>query len=413
MPTRQRITFPSQDGAQLAAALELPDRPPRAFVLFAHCFTCGKDIAAAARIARTLAANGFAVLRFDFTGLGGSEGDFANTNFSSNVADLLAAAAWLRSEHEAPQILVGHSLGGTAVLMAAPDIPEARAVVTIAAPASPEHVVKQFADDVAEIRDKGEAVVDLAGREFRIRRQFLDDVRDQPLTDSLGGLKRALLVFHAPFDATVPIEQATRLFSAAKHPKSFISLDGADHLVSDVADAQYVANSIAAWVVRYLSDPEPSSKSNPEPDAKVEVPAGQVVVGEGNKRFLRDVASDDHAWTADEPKRVGGDNLGPDPYEHLLAALGTCTSMTVRMYANRKNWPLEEIEVILAHTREHAQDCEDCIDKPVQVDVLSQTVRLEGELDTSQRARLMEIADRCPVHKTLEKALRIDTSEST
>ena len=401
MPTRQRITFANRAGEQLAAALELPDRTPRAYALFAHCFTCGKDIAAATRISRTLAANGIAVLRFDFTGLGSSEGDFANTNFSSNISDLLAAAEYLRREHTAPKLLIGHSLGGTAVLAAAQEIPESKAVVTIGAPASPDHVVKQFADTVSEIEAKGDAVVTLAGREFRVERQFLEDLRSHPLTDRVASLKKALLVFHAPFDATVAVEQATQIFTAAKHPKSFISLDGADHLLSKLEDAQYVANAITAWVERYL----PDIPSTDKPD----VPGGEVLIGEGNKRFLREVTSDDHAWVADEPKRVGGDNLGPDPYEHLLAALGTCTSMTIRMYANHKGWPLEDIQVQLEHTREHARDCADCDDKPAQIDVLSRAIRLEGALDASQRKRLMEIADRCPVHRTLEGTLRIDT----
>jgi len=403
MPTRQRITFTNHSGEQLAAALELPDRSPRAYALFAHCFTCGKDIAAATRISRTLAANGIAVLRFDFTGLGSSEGDFANTNFSSNISDLVAAAEYLRREHAAPELLIGHSLGGTAVLAAAQQIPESKAVVTIGAPVSPDHVVKQFAETVSEIEARGDALVSLAGREFRVARQFLEDLRSHPLTDRVAGLKKALLVFHAPFDATVAVEQATQIFTAAKHPKSFISLDSADHLLSKLEDAQYVANAITSWVERYLPDIPATDK----PD----VPGGEVLIGEGNKRFLCDVTSDDHAWVADEPKRVGGDNLGPDPYEHLLAALGSCTSMTIRMYANHKEWPLEDIQVQLEHTREHARDCADCDDKPAQIDVLSRAIRLEGALDASQRKRLMEIADRCPVHRTLEGTLRIDTVE--
>lgn len=344
MTTRQRISFANASGEQLAAALELPDAPPRAFALFAHCFTCGKDIATATRITRTLAANGFAVLRFDFTGLGGSDGDFANTNFSSNVADLLAAAQYLRTEHAAPQLLIGHSLGGTAMLAAAAEISESKAVVTIGAPATPDHVVKQFADDLPQIEAEGDAVVSLAGREFRIQQQFVDDLRTQPLVDRIGTLKKALLVFHAPFDATVSVDQATQIFAAAKHPKSFVSLDGADHLVSKLEDAQYVADTIATWVKRYLPDPPPVQSSD--------VPGGELLVDEGNRRFLREVSSDDHTWLADEPKHVGGDNLGPDPYEHLLAALGTCTSMTIRMYANRKGWPLEDVRVQLEHSRE-------------------------------------------------------------
>lgn len=404
MPTRQRINFPNQHNDSLAAVLELPDHPVQAYVLFAHCFSCGKDIAAASRISRTLAATGLAVLRFDFTGLGASEGDFGNTNFSSNIEDLLAAAAWLRAEYAAPQILIGHSLGGTAMLAAASQIPESRAVVTIGAPASPEHVLHQLSGQIpASGTSDDNTRIALAGREFLVSTRFLDDVRDHPLRESVAGLKKALLVFHAPFDDTVSIEEAGEIYSAAKHPKSFISLHGADHLLSRLEDAQYVANTITAWAARYLID-ESAEK-------RLEVPGGDVFVGEGNRRFLRDIVTDDHAWLADEPKKVGGDNLGPDPYEHLLAALGACTSMTIRMYANRKKWPLENVTVQLQHSREHAQDCIDCETKSVQVDVLRREVKFEGPLDQVQRERLMEIADRCPVHKTLEGQIRIDTTE--
>ena len=408
MPIRQRISFPNPAGELLSAALELPDTQTRAFALFAHCFTCGKDNAAASRIARTLAAKGIAVLRFDFTGLGSSQGDFANSNFHSNVQDLLAAADFLRAEYSAPQLLIGHSLGGTAVLAAAPQIAEARAVVTIGSPANPEHLIKQFAGKIEQIERDGVATVALAGREFQIQRQFLKDLRERPLAGQLGNLGKALLVMHAPFDSIVDISQAGEIFTAAKHPKSFISLDGADHLVSKLEDAQYVADTISAWVGRHIinAEPNPGRTSSEKTES---VPGGHVFIGEGNQRFLREVAADDHAWLADEPKRMGGDNLGPDPYEHLLASLGTCTSMTIRMYANRKKWPLEDVRIQLEHSREHAKDCAECDDKPAKVDVLSRRITLVGPLDDEQRARLMEIADRCPVHRTLEGELRIDT----
>lgn len=408
MPTRQRISFANNADEQLSASLELPDTQARAFALFAHCFTCGKDNAAASRISRTLAAKGIAVLRFDFTGLGSSEGDFANSNFHSNVQDLLAAAEFLRTEFSAPQLLIGHSLGGTAVLAAAPQIAEATAIVTIGSPANPEHLIKQFAGQLEKIERDGVATVALAGREFQIQRQFVEDLRQQPLTQQLGSLKKALLVMHAPFDNIVDIGQAGEIFGAAKHPKSFISLDGADHLVSKLEDAQYVADTISSWVGRHIVIKEADA---PDSKAKAEVPGGQVFIGEGNQRFLREVATDDHAWLSDEPKRMGGDNLGPDPYEHLLASLGTCTSMTIRMYANRKQWPLEDVRIRLEHSREHAKDCEDCDDKPTKVDVLSRSITLVGPLDEKQRARLMQIADRCPVHRTLEGELRIDTQQ--
>lgn len=403
MPSRQRITFRNAQGDQLAAALELPDRSPKAYALFAHCFTCGKNIAAATRITRTLAARGIAVLRFDFTGLGSSDGDFANSNFSSNVQDLLSAAAFLRDSYQAPALLIGHSLGGTAVLAAAADIPEASAVVTIGAPAAPSHVIKQFAGSIATIKSEGRATVDLAGRDFSIHEQFVSDLQTYPMTERLGKLRKALLVFHSPLDDTVSVDQATQIFAAAKHPKSFVSLDGVDHLVSRVEDAQYIATTLAAWAMRYL--PKAQSGSRPQ------LAGGEVFVGEGNQRFLRDVHSDSHSWVADEPKRVGGDDLGPDPYEHLLAALGTCSSMTIRMYANRKQWPLDDVQIRLTHSREHVTDCEGCEDLGSKVDVLRRLIRLEGNLDASQRARLIEIADRCPVHRTLEGPLEIVTQE--
>ncbi|MFV2090906.1 MAG: alpha/beta fold hydrolase [Pseudomonadales bacterium] len=401
--SRQKVQFPNGRGEELAALLELPDKPAIAFALFAHCFTCGKDIAAAARISRALTARGFAVLRFDFTGLGSSEGEFANTNFSSNVEDLIAAADYLRTNHSAPTLLIGHSLGGTAMLFAASRIGEAKAVATIGAPASSDHVIKQFQVRVADIESRGEAEVTLAGRQFRIQKQFLDDLASRDLAAEIGRWKRALLVLHAPWDEVVSIDEAGKIFQAAKHPKSFISLDGADHLLSDIGHAQYAANTIAAWSVSYL----PANETQVPPD----VERGSVWVGEGNHKFLRDIHSDDHYWLADEPKRVGGDNLGPDPYEHLLAALGACTSMTIRMYANHKSWPLEDVAVHLTHSREYVRDCEDCEapDSGTRLEVLRRYVSLEGPLDEAQRQRLMEIADRCPVHRSLQGRLKIET----
>ncbi|MCB1684153.1 MAG: OsmC family protein [Pseudomonadales bacterium] len=400
MPTTRKLEFPNTRGESLAGALNLPDREPRAWVLFAHCFTCDRNSVAAARIARGLAAHGYAVLRFDFTGLGSSSGEFANTSFSSNVEDLVAAADYLRREYQAPALLIGHSLGGTAVLSAAGQIDECRAVVTIGAPATPEHVEKQFGASRAQIEREGEAEVSLAGRKFRIRRAFLEDLKQHPLADQVARLRRALLVFHAPLDEVVSIDEAGRIFMAARHPKSFVSLDGADHLLTRLADAQYVADTIAAWVSRYLSQEEP---------VRPPVQGGEVLVAEVNQRFTREITTDDHAWLGDEPKSAGGDNLGPDPYEHLLAALGACTSMTLRMYANRKAWPLDDVEVRVTHERRHIEDCQNCESEDGKVEVLSRHIILQGSLSQEQRSRLMEIADRCPVHRTLEADLRIET----
>ncbi len=398
-----RIEFPNTHGEQLSAALSLPAQPePRGYVLFAHCFTCGKNIAAASRISRALTAHGFAVLRFDFTGLGNSEGDFANTNFSSNVEDLLAAADFLRTSYLAPVLMIGHSLGGAAVLAAAEQVPECRAVCTIGAPATPAHLLQKLEEDPAAATPSYSITV--GQRSFPIQQQFVNDLTDAKVTDKLSRLKRALLVLHAPLDEIVSIDEASKIFQHAKHPKSFVSLDGADHLVSRAEDAEYVADIIAAWAKRYI----PTSQ-NAQKEA---VANGQVLVGEANKKFLRQVATDDHAWVADEPKKVGGDNLGPDPYEHLLAALGTCTSMTIRMYANHKKIPLEDVDITLSHSREHNKDCEECDEPTARLDVLRRSIKLTGNLSDAERTRLLQIADRCPVHKTLEGDLQIRTESS-
>ena len=400
-----KITFTGIDGQALAARLDSPAGPVRAFALFAHCFTCSKDIFAASRIARGLAEKGIAVLRFDFTGLGASEGEFANTNFSSNVQDLLAAAEHLRQHYQGPAILIGHSLGGAAVLAAAGDIPECKAVATIGAPADPAHVAHNFQPNLEEIEAKGEASVQLAGRSFTIKKQFLDDVREQRLSQRVASLKRALLVFHAPLDETVGIDNATQIFVAAKHPKSFVSLDKADHLLSRHEDAGYVAEVLAAWAARYL----PSTDKDEKETQPVK---GVVVRSTGQGRFTQEVLARHHRLLADEPKNVEGAlDLGPSPYEYLLAGLGACTSMTLRMYADRKGWPLEGVSVALEHGRIHSEDCSDCDTKEGKVDEISRELTLSGPLDQAQRKRLLEIADMCPVHRTLENEIKIRTRE--
>ncbi|CAA0081811.1 Uncharacterised protein [Halioglobus japonicus] len=397
---RQKVDFTS-NGVALSGALETPESDIRCYAVFAHCFTCGKDIAAASRIARALTASGIAVLRFDFTGLGNSDGDFSNTNFSSNLQDLLAAVDFLRREYAAPELLIGHSLGGAAVLAMASDVPEVKAVVTIGAPHGAEHVKHNFKASLSEIDRAGEAQVILGDRQFLIKKQFLEDLDSHPLVD-LGKLRKALLVMHSPLDAVVPIDEAEKIYVAARHPKSFVSLDDADHLLSRKEDSEYVAATIAAWVTRYLT---------PIDDApRVPVAQGYVRVEEKNHKFTQHVWSDSHYWLADEPKAVGGDNTGPDPYEHLLAALGACTSMTLRMYAGRKKIPLDHVVVELKHGRDYLHDCEGCEqDKGTQIDVLQREITLQGALSEEERARLLEIADRCPVHRTLHNHLQVRT----
>ncbi|GGI92974.1 osmotically inducible protein C [Shewanella hanedai] len=397
---REKIEFPSKD-AILAGLLERPDGQVSAYALFAHCFTCGKDIAAASRISRALVQQGIAVLRFDFTGLGNSDGDFANTNFSSNLDDLKAAADFLRCEYEAPQLLIGHSLGGAAVLAIANQIPESKAVVTIGAPASPEHVAHNFAASMDEIQSQGLAHVNLGPRQFTIKKQFLDDLA-QHAKQAFNLDKKALLVMHSPVDDTVSIDQAERIYTQAKHPKSFVSLDSADHLLTNKADATYVANVIASWSSRYLD-------SSISPQSLQQVASGHLRVEERDHKFTQTIISDSHIWLADEPIKVGGKDLGPDPYEHLLAALGACTSMTMRMYAERKKWPLQDIKIDLTHNRTYIKDCETCESGKGQLDTLSRKIELIGDLSDEQKQALLVISEKCPVHKTLHSKLVVTT----
>jgi len=399
-----KIEFPGASGATLAARLDTPQGLIRAYALFAHCFTCSKDIFAAARISQGLAERGIAVLRFDFTGLGHSDGEFANTNFSSNVADLLAAVSWLRETHEAPAIVVGHSLGGAAVLAAAKSIPEAKAIATIGAPSDPSHVSHNFETAIAEIRDKGEADVTLGGRPFTIKQQFLDDIAEQKIAKSIADMRKALLVFHAPLDNQVGVENAGNIFQAAKHPKSFVSLDNADHLLSRREDAAYVAEVISSWATRYLGETE-SVKKAPALTAS----PGTVVVAEtGEGKFSQAVSVGGiHSLIADEPVHYGGNDTGPSPYDLLLAGLGACTSMTMRMYAERKKLPLERVSVTLKHDKIHAEDCEACETAGGKVDHIEREIEISGDLDENQRAKLLEIADKCPVHRTLHSEVLI------
>jgi uncharacterized OsmC-like protein/pimeloyl-ACP methyl ester carboxylesterase len=403
MPT-ERFQFTGEGGHQLAAALDMPDGPVQAYALFAHCFTCGKDVLAAKRIATALAAKGIAVLRFDFTGLGASEGEFANSTFSSNVADLVRAADHLRETRGAPALLIGHSLGGAAILAAAGQIPDAKAVVTIAAPSDPVHVTHLFGDRIEDIRKHGKVEVQLAGRPFHIKREFLDDIAEHSLMAHVAKLHKALLIMHAPTDDTVGIDNATNIFVAAKHPKSFVSLSGSDHLLSGKRDAAYVADVIAAWAERYI---EPVG-AQPAAAAS-EAPRNVVVRETRNSKFQQIVTTGPHQMVADEPVAVGGQDSGPGPYDFVLAGLGACTSMTMRMYADRKSLPLDRVTVTLKHSKIHAQDCEECETREGMLDQIDRVISIEGALDADQRQRLMEIADKCPVHRTLTSEIRIVT----
>lgn len=401
-----KFDFPGADGSTLAGRLELPAGGAKAYALFAHCFTCSKDVFAAARISRALAERGIAVLRFDFTGLGASDGEFANTNFSSNVADLVAAANAIAERFEAPKLLIGHSLGGAAVLAAAGDIPSVEAVATIGAPAEPGHVSHLFADSVDEIRAKGVAEVAIAGRQFRVASHFLDDIEETRLAArirSLGAERNvALITCHAPDDKIVTIDNGEAIFAAASYPKSFVTLDGADHLLSNRKHAIYVADIIGAWTEQHLTG-KPAREESPEARDVV------TVTETGESKFANLVHAGRHLMTADEPPSVGGTDTGPTPYKLLLAALGACTTMTMRMYADRKGWAVGRLGVELSHDKVHAKDCEDCEEVEGKVDVIQRTLILDPDLAPDMRQKLREIADKCPVHRTLEGQPKVRT----
>ena len=399
---QRNVTFKSSAGLGLAGVLHLPDAGlPRAYALFAHCFTCSKNVKAAVNIARALCLEGIAVLRFDFTGLGQSEGEFAETHFSSNVQDLLDAADYLKGEHQAPDILVGHSLGGTAILAAARQIDSAVAVATIGSPADADHVLNLMQDDLESIEAHGEAAVRLGGREFNLRKDFVDDVRAQSVRDGIRRLRKALLVMHSPLDEVVPVEEAARIYASALHPKSYISLDDADHLLSRAVDSRYAGHVLAAWASRFIHDP----------DDEIE-PAifhtGHVVAsGRPEDIFRVSINADGHRLKGDEPEKYGGTDSGPSPYDLLSAALASCTVMTLSMYARRKRLPLESVRVDVQHGKIHAQDCMECESDDGKIDRFVRTIYLSGDLGQEERRRLLEIADRCPVHRSLHGEVSI------
>lgn len=397
-PTIEKHEFDGSQG-KLAAALELPAGAPRAFALFAHCFSCTKDIKAAREIAKALRAEGFAVLRFDFTGLGASEGEFANTNFSSNVEDLVRASDYLRREFEAPRILIGHSLGGAATLVAAKDVPEAKGVATIGAPAEASHVLAHVKENLLEIAEKGEAEVLLSGRPFKIRKQFVDDLQGDRVLAAAKDLKRALLILHAPLDQTVGVENATKIFSVAKHPKSFVSLDTADHLLRDPKDARYAAEVIAAWAGRYI-DAAPHAAAPSQSEAAEPFMDGARAVSIASQRFAVALSVDGHPMIIDADKEDGGAGLGPNPTRTLEGALAACAAITMRMYAERKGWDLKRVEVDVVRAAGEDSHAEHRMVK---------TVRLEGALDDAQRARIKEIGDKCPVHRVLTAGVAIES----
>jgi putative redox protein len=403
----KNLEFKNRDGHILAARLDLPlEGKPLAYALFAHCFTCSKNTKAIAHISRALSRQGLAVLRFDFTGLGESEGNFADTNFSSNVDDLIAAADFLKANYRAPEILIGHSFGGAAVIQAASRIPSSTAVVSIAAPSDPQHVTRALGNTAVSIQNRGQADVALAGRTFTLKKQFLDDLDFVNVAETLKNLNRALLVLHSPIDEAVGIENAARIFQAARHPKSFISLDTADHLLTNSEDSLYAGSVIAAWARKYVS------ASNAD-EAKMEGAENQVIAQIGKTGLTTDILAEGHRLIADEPVSIGGNGSGPTPYGYLLAGLGACTAMTLRMYADRKAWPLDSVTVKLNQQKIHAADCAGCQTKEGKLDQIEREIELSGALDDQQEQRLIQIADRCPVHRTLNYEIVIKSKLKT
>ena len=399
---RQKVTFQNNNNQELTGRLEFPvDQQPHNYVVFAHCFTCSKNLSAVKNISEALTNKGFGVLRFDFTGLGESEGDFEDTNFSGNVEDLIAASAYLENHYKAPSLLVGHSLGGAAVIFAASKIPSVIAVATISAPSNPKHVSHLLKDHVDEIKRTGRATVDLGGRPFTIKKQFLDDLESNSLSTVIKDLRKALLIFHSPQDETVHIKNAEELYIAAHHPKSFITLDGADHLLSDSDDSKYVGNVIAEWASRYLI----------KTTGVLLKTTHQVVASLDNDAdFTTEMKVGNHYMRADEPKEYGGQDFGPSPYEFVSAGLSACTAMTIQMYAKRKGWDVKNVEVHTSYGKNHAQDCVDCESESAKIDTFKRDIKLEGKLDDDQLKRILNIADKCPVHKTLHSETQVITN---
>ncbi|WP_452223352.1 bifunctional alpha/beta hydrolase/OsmC family protein [Lacinutrix chionoecetis] len=397
----QKLNFTNNEGVTLTGRLELPvDQHPHNFAIFAHCFTCNKNFSAVKNISRALTSNGFGVLRFDFTGLGESDGEFENTNFSGNVEDLISASAYLKENYSAPTLLIGHSLGGAASIFSAAKIDSIKAIATIGAPSNPKHVKHLLESSVDEIKANGKAKVNIGGRPFTIKKQFLDDIETKSLPDVAKNLKKALLVMHSPQDTIVGIQNAEDIYIAARHPKSFVSLDGADHLLTKKEDSTYVGNVISNWAKRYISAPETETIATTH----------QVVASlDNDDGFSTKMKVGNHYLMADEPTSFGGNDFGPSPYEFVSAGLSACTAMTIQMYVKRKGWDLQNVEVHTNYGKTHATDCEDCENTSAKIDTFNRAIKLTGNLDEKQEARILQIADKCPVHKTLHNEVKITT----
>lgn len=397
----ETLRFKNREGHELSGRIDIPlSGKPHGYAIFAHCFTCSKNFPAVKNISRGLTSRGFAVLRFDFTGLGNSEGDFSNTNFSGNINDLLDAADMLKERFMSPSLLIGHSLGGAAVLLAARALDSVKAVVTIGAPSHPSHVTHLLKEGINQIKKEGSALINIGGRDFTIRDQFLDDLEKVSDQEASKNFRRPLLIMHSPQDRIVAIANARKLYEAAHHPKSFVSLDGADHLLSGKEDSLYAGDLIGSWAKRYIPH-----QSKPEKDTKHQV----IASIDTSDKFTTQMIIGPTYLIADEPESYGGANLGPTPYDLLAASLASCTAMTLNMYLGRKDWPVHLINVYVTHSRTHKEDCENPEDPKAKIDLFEREIHISGNTDEAQQEKLLEIADKCPVHKTLMSENRIKT----
>lgn len=400
MPMKiEKLRIVNRHGLTLSAMLDLPViGRPLAYAIFAHCFTCSGNFRPVRQISQQLTQLGIGVLRFDFTGLGHSEGEFANSHFSANVEDMEDVYGYMQEHYQAPQLLIGHSLGGAAAIVGAATFPQVKAVVTIGTPASVEHTTRHFSHQIDDIEAKGEVMVNIGGRPFTIDRNFVEQFAQINLPEITHALKKPLLVMHSPVDDIVDISNAQQLFHQAFHPKSFVSLDQADHLLTNDTDSRYVGSVIAGWVQRYLP------LQGDALDTKGEQLVAQLKPQEDG--FTTNIQTQHHAFVADEPASVGGSSLGATPYEYLSAALAACTTMTLKIYAESRKWDLQEVYVYISHNKQHVDD----MGNKTFLDVLDKKLELVGNLDETQRQKLKEIASKCPVHRTLLGEVVIETA---
>lgn len=397
----QKITFENSRGEKLSARIAFPiDRKPHNFAVFANCFTSNKNFKAIRYITQSLTAEGFGVLSFDFTGLGESEGNFAGTAFSSSVDDLICAANYLKENYVAPTLIVGHSLGGAAVILAASQVDEIKAVVTSGTPSARQHVRNLLKSGIEEIEENGVAEVDIGGRPFTVKKEFIDDLVNQKLPGVVKQIRKSYLGLHSAQDTIVGIENESELYLAVRHPRSFISPDGADHLLSKEKDACCAGDLIVTWAKRYVEIPEIEELST---QSRV------VAYLDTSEKFTTHIKADQRSLIADEPENFGANVFGPSPYQLVASGLATCTLMTLHLYAELKKWDLQEVFRHIRHETTHLEDWKDCENPKAQIDKFTRDLELIGDLDVEQKQKLLEVSGKCPVHQPPENVAHIET----